>query len=85
MRKLRKCQKGMSGKRRDFTISMCVCPSCRKMFPIPRLRYQAREAGHQKRIWCPFCGRVVNTTEIRYNDRYRCLDGSWIREIKGVY
>lgn len=49
-------------------ISHCECPKCGNYFPIPRMPHHAREKGHQKDIWCPFCKETVQMTEIRYGD-----------------
>jgi uncharacterized CHY-type Zn-finger protein len=51
-------------------ISRCECPNCKNTFPIPRLPHQARERGHKKDIWCPFCQKRVTMTEYRYGDAY---------------
>ena len=72
----RRCEKGLAGKRRDFTISLCHCPKCKRSFPIPRKRLNPREKGHQKYIWCPYCFKVENMFEIRYNDCYRSMYGN---------
>ena len=54
--------------RREYTVSQCICPQCGHMFPIPRKAGRPREKGHKKRIWCPWCKKIQNMTEIREND-----------------
>ena len=58
----------MSRNNRSFTISNLICPSCGSSFPIPRLRSNARERGHIKDIYCPFCNRTEKMLEIREQD-----------------
>lgn len=55
-------------RKRTYNISMCVCPDCNNKFPIPRMSNKAREKGHQKNIWCPFCKVTKTMTEIREGD-----------------
>ena len=57
-------------RQRAFTISDFICPECTQSFPIPRRCGKARERGHVKTIWCPFCGHKTQMVEIRENDYY---------------
>lgn len=59
-------------------ISYCVCPECKNYIPIPRRVKAAREKGHKKDLYCPWCNKVVTTTEIRYGDAYRNMAGEMI-------
>ncbi len=59
----------------DFEISEFVCPECGNKFPIPRPKSMRREKKHVKDLWCPFCKKVVKTTEIKPRDRYVTMSG----------
>ena len=56
----------------NVRISYCICPNCKGKFPIPRSDGRMREKNHLKRLFCPYCMKVTNMTEIRegdYDDR----------------
>lgn len=55
---------------KKFDISYFVCPECGKMLPLPRPRSCKRNKGHNKDLFCVYCGKVVKTTEIRKGDVY---------------
>ena len=52
---------------RTLNISNMICPECGKAFPIPR-PYNARKKDHKKFLYCPFCKKIKNMTEIRSCD-----------------
>ena len=45
----------MGLRRQAYCISYFTCPSCGKVFPLPRKRGSRRSRGHIKDIYCPFC------------------------------
>ena len=53
---------------RRYNISYCECPECHHEFPIPRTLNRTREKNHRKRIYCPWCKKIVNMVEHRDND-----------------
>lgn len=55
-------------RRRNYTISFCICPNCGRSFPVPRFKRKNREKGHIKDIWCPFCQKVEKMREVRNDD-----------------
>lgn len=59
-----------------FEISNFVCPECGNKFPLPRPKSMRRGKGHIKDLYCPFCKKVVKTTEIRPRDFVEMYDGS---------
>jgi hypothetical protein len=53
---------GMSS---TYVSSTFFCTQCgRKGIPIPRSKNHMRETGHLKRLYCPYCRRVVNHVEL---------------------
>lgn len=58
----------MARSNRSYTISNMICPDCGKAFPIPRLKSSARERGHIKDLYCPFCNKISKMLEIKEND-----------------
>ena len=64
----------MRNKARDkrcFTISYFHCPDCDKVLTVPRMKYGAREKGHMKDLYCPFCKETKTLKENRYCDYYK--------------
>ena len=60
-------------RRLDCYISTLICPSSGHKYFVPREPRKSREKGHKKKIFCVYCGRYCNMTEIRYGDFY--IDG----------
>ena len=53
-------------KNKEITTSEFYCTKCgKKGIPIARKLGSQREAGHLKRLYCPFCREEVNHAEIR--------------------
>jgi len=49
----------------NYIGSTFFCTQCGKPgIPIPRSKNHLRERGHLKRLYCPYCNRVVNHVEI---------------------
>ena len=57
-----------------FEISKFICNECGNAFPIPRPKSHRRKKNHVKDLWCPFCKKVVKTTEIKPNDYFVSMD-----------
>ena len=54
---------------RHFTISTFKCTVCGKEgIPISRKQSNQRKAGHLKKIYCIYCKKETNHTEIREFD-----------------
>jgi len=51
----------------NYTINYFVCPECGHEIPLPRRKSKVRERGHIKDLYCPWCGKVQKTKEIRLN------------------
>ena len=48
-----------------YVSSTFFCTQCGKRgIPIPRSKNHLREKGHLKRLYCPYCRRVVNHVEL---------------------
>lgn len=58
-----------------FEISNLICPECRNKFPIPRPKSMRREKKHVKDLWCPFCKKIVKTTEVKPKDMFVTMSG----------
>ncbi len=61
----------MSKKNYNFVISRMFCCACgREGVPISRKLGHYREAGHLKKLYCIYCGKMWNHAEIRpiYSD-----------------
>lgn len=58
-----------------FEISKFICKECGGEFPLPRQKARRRTKGHVKDLWCPYCQKVVKTTEIRPRDAFKTMDG----------
>lgn len=65
-------------RKRNYNISEFVCPTCNKTIPLPRKVSSAREHGHIKDIYCPFCKMVVKTKEVKANEYYKNMIGEII-------
>lgn len=52
-------------KQRFMDLSMFICPSCGKPFPIMRNHGQHRERNHIKDIWCPYCKSDQKFKEVK--------------------
>lgn len=53
-------------KNKETTTSEFYCTRCgKKGIPIARKIGKQREAGHLKRLYCPFCREEVNHAEVR--------------------
>ena len=57
-------------KSRKCVISYLRCLECGREFPIPRRDCSAREKGHIKDIWCPFCRAERKFVENNDNEYY---------------
>lgn len=55
-----------------------ICPECGRQFPIPRRLSQSRKKGHIKTVWCPYCKKMENMTEIRWQDVVRTMSGEML-------
>lgn len=53
------------------SISKLICPCCKNIFPIPRIKGKHREKGHIKTVWCPYCKENRNMEEKREKDFYK--------------
>ena len=60
-----------------YTISQFICPECGRIIPLPRCK-NARENGHIKDIYCPWCDKVQHTMEFKSNQPIYNLDGELI-------
>lgn len=60
-------------------ISYFLCPSCNHTIPIPRKRNRQRERGHIKDLYCPWCDKVVKTTEYREGEPISTFDGTMLK------
>lgn len=60
-------KRGRKGHDMIAYISYCECPKCKNKIPIPREHASARQMGHAKSLYCPFCREVTNMYEIPYN------------------
>ena len=57
-------------KQQQYNISYFMCPECSNVLPLPRKKAKRRNKGHTKHLYCVFCRKVVETTEIRHGDMY---------------
>lgn len=69
----------MKKNNRHTSISSLICPCCKNIFPIPRIKGKYREKGHVKTIWCPFCKEERNMKEKREMDIYENYFGELIK------
>lgn len=65
-------------KQRFMDLSIFVCPTCGKTFPIMRNHGQHRERGHIKDIWCTYCKSEQKFLEVRKKDSYTLNNGKLI-------
>ena len=59
----------------SYTISQFLCPDCGHIIPLPRKKQSAREKGHIKDIYCPWCDKVQHTKEYQSNQPIKNLAG----------
>lgn len=65
----------MMSKNKQIIISEFYCTNCgRRGIPLARKIGQVREAGHLKRLYCPYCRREVNHAEVRPFGNYNYED-----------
>lgn len=60
-----------------YKISQFKCPGCGNIIPLPRCK-NARENGHIKDIYCPWCDKIQHTTEYKDNQPIRNFAGDLI-------
>lgn len=54
----------MSKKGQNLQYNTFYCIQCgNKNYSIPRRKNAQREAGHLKRLYCPYCGKEINHAE----------------------
>lgn len=61
-------------KKINYSISNFICPDCGSSIPLPRQKNRKRNKEHVKDLWCPYCKKVVKTTEMREGDMFITLD-----------
>lgn len=59
----------------NFSISNFMCPECGKIIPLPRPNTKARENGHIKDIYCPYCRKIQKFREYKSKQPIRTLAG----------
>lgn len=49
--------------RRAYEIRFFRCPGCANIFSASKLEHQTTN-GHIKTIWCPFCKKDMDMTQV---------------------
>ena len=65
-------------KQRFMDLSMFICPTCGKTFPIMRNHGQHRASHHIKDLWCPYCKSDQKFTEVKRGEMFRMKNGNVI-------